>query len=104
MSTNGIEVGHGRVVIELCVTEPPKKEVSEHFAALANGDYDAVLNAAGYVKEETCTVENCFEELYQSGGPYKLYEHHLSCYDVFVSFYDTPPNYCPECGAKVVDE
>ena len=55
-----------------------------------------------YVPERTCQVEssflNDFTSMYEC-----WYEFELSCGHLIKSGEKNPPNYCEECGAKVID-
>lgn len=52
--------------------------------------------------ERTCNVESSHVE--QEIGYYSYLEVELSCGHAFTWDDGTPPDYCPNCGAKVVDE
>lgn len=52
--------------------------------------------------ERTCNVEPSHVE--QEIGGYSYLEVELSCGHAFTWDDGTPPDYCPSCGAKVVDE
>lgn len=52
--------------------------------------------------ERTCNVESSHVE--QKIGDYSYLEVELSCGHAFTWDDGTPPDYCPNCGAKVVDE
>lgn len=56
-----------------------------------------ILGGVRYVKERTCNLDTTlYWDCY--------YEHELSCGHVIKSDFETPPNFCEECGAKVVSE
>jgi hypothetical protein len=59
---------------------------------------DELMRINGYVPERTCkvvgTVRNARGE----------YEHELSCGHTAVTRYVDAPNYCEECGCRVVNE
>ena len=52
----------------------------------------------GWVRERTCTVES-----WRDSSPWTSIQWILSCGDTVEWDYEKPPNYCPWCGAKVVD-
>lgn len=52
--------------------------------------------------ERTCNVESSHVE--QEIGDYSYLEVELSCGHAFTWDDGTPPDYCPDCGARVVVE
>lgn len=52
--------------------------------------------------ERTCNVESSHVE--QEIGDYSYLEVELSCGHAFTWDDGTPPDYCPNCGAKVLGE
>lgn len=67
-------------------------------------DRDALLALADESRraERTCNVESSHVE--QEIGDYSYLEVELSCGHAFTWDDGTPPDYCPYCGARVVDE
>lgn len=60
---------------------------------------DGTVERRRYVPERTCTVEGVYD-YYESSDLWAV----LSCGHEFEWNDDKPPAYCPECGAKVVNE
>lgn len=69
----------GTVTVSVCVDLEPSEQ------------FDAVAKMLGYVKERTCTI-------LKGEGEYS--EFSLSC-GHYVD--GARPNYCPDCGAKVME-
>ena len=67
------------------------------------GEY-AVINGEKYVPERTCHLIGTIYQKYEGGYAGFEYEHELSCGHVAIDSYGDTPNYCPNCGAKVVEE
>lgn len=63
---------------------------------------DEALAAWNRRAERTCYVELSHMEI--EHGDYAYLEVELSCGHAFTWDDGTPPDYCPYCGAKVVDE
>lgn len=64
---------------------------------------DELLRLNGYVPERTCHVVSTIQrESYIEGQTVFEYEHELSCGHIATSGYKAPPNYCFECGARVI--
>ena len=61
---------------------------------------EATLARLGYVKQRTCHVESSIIDTYE----YNRWEYELSCGHVIIWEDSEPPNYCPDCGRKVVVE
>lgn len=57
-----------------------------------------------YFPERTCTVVSTIRHDYEYGYAGTEYEHKLSCGHKTWWGDDYPPDWCPWCGAKVVDE
>ena len=55
-----------------------------------------------YMPERTCECDSTIS--WKWNAPVEFYEHELSCGHVITSTEPEPPNYCEECGAKVVSE
>lgn len=63
---------------------------------------DEAVEAWNRRAERTCNVESSHVE--QEMGDYSYLEVELSCGHAFTWDDCTPPDFCPYCGAKVVDE
>lgn len=61
------------------------------------GDYEV------YTPERTCKVESCCAYTYDF-SPEIYYEFEMQCGGSFDWNDEEPPNYCPNCGAKVVND
>lgn len=62
------------------------------------------LKRTRYVRERKCQVVSTIQhESYIEGQTVFEYEHELSCGHIATSGYKAPPNYCFECGARVVE-
>ena len=62
---------------------------------------EEMINAWNTREERTCKVQASFTNVWGAGYWSKFYE--LTCGDSFEWNDEKPPNRCPECGAKVVE-
>ena len=76
----------------------------KHFTVKANRrEAERTLEKLADLIDPTCkvsSVETYDDELGQLEG----WEFHLTCGHSFQQPWNEPPAYCPECGARVVDE
>jgi len=91
------------------MSEPNYKELARQFLLETDGTHEAAyVQAKALVsiacsliaQEQTCKVTNrgtCKRESEQ-------YFYWLSCGHLVETVNSKPPNYCPDCGLKVVDE
>lgn len=67
------------------------------------GDYDELHKRLADIIDPTCNVSSV--ETYDNEfGQLEGWEFHLTCGHSFQQPWNEPPAYCPECGARVVDE
>ena len=59
-----------------------------------------IIERRRYVPERTCECDGTIS--WEWTGPTTYYEHELSCGHVITSVDNEPPNYCEECGARVI--
>ena len=65
---------------------------------------EAEMAEWGWVRERTCKPLGTIRYDYESGYAGFEYETELSCGHKWHDSYGDYPNYCPSCGAKVVEE
>lgn len=80
-------------------------DITATIAKTDDGSVQSICyDGAVFVPERTCTVVSTIRHDYEGGYAGTCYEHELSCGHKTWWDYDCPPDWCPWCGAKVVDE
>ena len=64
------------------------------------GSEAAAIEAWNTRSERTCRIESVFNDDWE----YPIWDYELSCGHSFEAIIKEAPTYCPECGAKVVEE
>lgn len=97
------------------MSEPNYKELARQFLLETDGTHEATyVQAKALVsiacsliaQEQTCTVTQHDAYKRETDGEEQYYKPHfywLSCGHLVETVNSEPPNYCPDCGLKVVD-
>lgn len=75
----------------------------ERFPSIVKLLMEGVPGEVRYVRERTCRLESTIRHDYEGGYAGTEYEHSLSCGHKVAWGNDWEPDYCPWCGAKVVE-
>jgi hypothetical protein len=84
---------------EIDLLQEMQRKIDRKLEADGEKALEIALASRGYFKKRTCEVAG----VYTYGDSDEYREYALSCGHVFKWNDEEPPNYCPECGAKVVE-
>ena len=90
------------------MSEPNYKELARQFLLETDGTHEAAyvqtkallsIACSLIAQEQTCTVTK--RDMFKRETESKQYFYWLSCGHLVETVNSEPPNYCPDCGAKI---